>query len=147
MFDEGPGSGRWLVSNVRRNLHSQISEVTLARRRPTLPEPAPQTRQETIHVAGSPNRPVAPASSTRTRPTVTIGEKVFQAAREASALRWRYSQPRRNSNGQNQYADCSSGVTWVLRKAGVPTPPSSYGNAPVSGHYTSWGSPGRQSTK
>ena len=147
LVGEGPGSGTWLVSSARRNLSSRQTEVSLIRRRATLPEPAPNTRTETITVktptGSSPQQTSGTGVVNQNAAAPTIGGKVFQAAQAASALRWRYDQGRRNSNGPGGYADCSSGVTWVLRKAGVPTPPSYAGNAPVSGTYMSWGSPGR----
>ncbi len=51
LTDEGPANGKWLVTGVRRNLHSPISEVTLQRPQPKLPEPAPQV--ETVNVGSS----------------------------------------------------------------------------------------------
>lgn len=145
VYDEGPGSGRWLVTSVRRNLHSQLSEISLARRRPLLPEPAPNTRTETITVAGTP-QPTSSAGVVNQQgqgAAITIGQKVYAAAQEASAMRWRYSQPQRNSQRSGGYADCSSGVSWVLTRAGVPIPGAMRPNAPVSGAYMGWGTPGR----
>lgn len=43
----GAGSGPWLVETTRRSLWSPHVEVGLTRRRPRLPEPAPETEQAT----------------------------------------------------------------------------------------------------
>jgi hypothetical protein len=139
---EGPGSGKWLVKEVRRSLYSRFADVALTRKRPKLPEPAaPKSGAMGANVGGGVNLGGVGAMGSAVGGS-DLPSKVYQAAVEATNLRWSYSQPRRNSNGQNQYADCSSGVTWVLRRAGVSTPPSYSGNAPVSGSYVGWGQSG-----
>lgn len=141
---EGPGSGKWLVKEVRRSLYSRFADVALTRKRPKLPEPAAPTSgagAAGVNVGGVNLGNVGAMGGAVGGSDV--GSRVYNAAQQATALRWSYSQPRRNSNHQNGYADCSSGVTWVLRKAGVSTPPSYAGNAPVSGSYVRWGQAGR----
>lgn len=134
---EGPGSGKWLVKEVRRSLYSQVADVALTRKRPKLPEPAATSNVGTQD-AGS----ISLGSSGEL--TGDTASKIYQAAQQATSKAWIYSQPRRNQF--DRYADCSSGVSWVLNAAGVPVPggwrPGS-GNAPVSGNFTSWGQGGR----
>jgi hypothetical protein len=134
---EGPGSGKWLVKEVRRSLYSQVADVALTRKRPKLPEPAPAAAVGTQD-AGA----ISLGSSGEL--TGDTASKIYQAAQQATSKNWAYSQPRRNQF--DRYADCSSGVSWVLTSAGVPVPsgwrPGS-GNAPVSGNYTGWGQAGR----
>lgn len=134
---EGPGSGKWLVKEVRRSLYSQIADVALTRKRPKLPEPAPP------QAAGG-GETGAISLGTSGELVGDTAAKIYQAAQQATAKNWIYSQGQRNNF--SRYADCSSGVSWVLNAAGVPVPggwrPGS-GNAPVSGNYTSWGQAGR----
>ena len=138
LYSEGPASGLWLVSNVHRRLASSVAEVTLKRAGAKLPEPAPQTETKSVSVAGSEQTVESGGGGSVSGSDPAA--RVYQAAVQATALNWLYSQPRRNHN--DRYADCSSGVTWVLRKAGISTPPSYSGNAPVSGSYIGWGQPG-----
>ena len=135
LTDEGTGSGLWLVSSIRRNLFSQVSDISLTRKRPKLPEPAPTTT--TVSVGGS------------SQPTTAQGvvgpeqaQKAYQAGEAATAMNWVYSQPQRNDQRPGGHADCSSGVSWVLTQAGIPIPGSMKPNAPVSGSYESWGEAG-----
>lgn len=143
VIDEGPADGKWLVSSFRRSLFSKIAEVTLTRKQAKLPEPAPE--KETITTVGS---EAGVGGINLGDATVSSGvgngkaDAVYAAAVAATNLRWSYSQPRRNQNGQNQYADCSSGVTWVLKRAGVGVPAHTT-NAPVSGSYLGWGKAGQ----
>lgn len=127
--EQGPADGDWIVKTVRRSWQEPTAEIQLARKQPKLPEPAPETENIAVGDSGQ-------AGSTGGR-----SGSVYEASEKASAKNWSYSQPRRNQQEQG-YADCSSGVTWVLREAGIETPPSSGGNAPVSGMYLNWGQPG-----
>jgi hypothetical protein len=141
VVDEGPADGNWLVANVRRSLFSKIAEVTLTRKQAKLPEPAPQ--RETVNVGTQAGVGGISLGDATTASGVGNGQAaaVYAAAQEATNRRWSYSQPRRNSNGPGEYADCSSGVTWVLKRAGVSVPAHTT-NAPVSGSYVGWGRPG-----
>jgi hypothetical protein len=49
---QGPADGKWLVSDTRRTIANPTTEITLTRPAPPLPEPAPQTSQQTITVGG-----------------------------------------------------------------------------------------------
>jgi hypothetical protein len=49
--DEGPANGRWILASTRQFLTSPVTELTLRRPQPKLPEPAAET--ETIQVAGT----------------------------------------------------------------------------------------------
>ena len=136
LYASGPADGNWLVSDVHRPLASAVAELTLKRAGATLPEPAPQT--QTI-VAGSPQT----GSSTSFGPgTPAMAARAYQAAEIASSQNWKYSQPMRNHQCPNGYADCSSGVSWVLSQAGIHIPGAMSPNAPVSGAYESWGAAG-----
>ena len=55
---EGAGSGAWLVSTVNRVFGTQQATVTLIRKRPSLPEPAPPTKTQTVTV-GSTSQPTS----------------------------------------------------------------------------------------
>ena len=150
ILDEGPGSGKWLISSTRRNLSSRQTEVTLTRQRAALPEPAPTTRTETVTVktpTGSSRQETSGMGALNGAAVANSGapllaQRAYAAGEEASAMRWRYSQPRRNDQRSGGYADCSSGVSWVLTRAGIPIPGAMRPNAPVSGAYTGWGEPG-----
>jgi len=146
---EGPGSGQWLVSAVRRILSTQRAEITLIRKRARLPEPAPQTRTETITVGGR-EQQTSGAGAFNSTPTagpavaasVSVAERIYAAAQEATNMRWTYSQGNRNAQRAGGQADCSSGVSWVLARAGVALPGPLRPNAPVSGAFMGWGNPG-----
>jgi hypothetical protein len=134
LTNEGVGSGRWIVKEIRRSLYSQFADVALTRKRPALPEPV-GTQSAGMASGG------AVSLGDVGELTGDTASRIYQAAQRATSMNLRYSQGQRNQIPP--YADCSSGVTWVLRQAGVPTPGSIGGNAPVSGNYTSWGQPGR----
>jgi hypothetical protein len=134
LVEEGPGDGKWLVKEIRRNLNSQISDIALVRSQPKLPEPAAASAGPQSGVGGGPGGTL----------TGDLGDRVYAAAEEATRKGWSYSQPRRNQQ-ESGYADCSSGVWWVLNRAGAGPPGPSGGNAPVSGMFTGWGQPGNGS--
>lgn len=56
--NEGAGSGAWLVSAVNRVFGTQQATVTLIRKRPSLPEPAPSTKTQTVTV-GTTSQPTS----------------------------------------------------------------------------------------
>ena len=140
LVDEGPANGKWLVATTRRELTSAVLEVGLKRSTPRLPEPAPEreTRTTTVTVAGND----VPRANPDLGSTNSQAQRAYNAAAQATSWNWRYSQPNRNRQGPGGYADCSSGVSWVLDQAGIPIPGAMRPNAPVSGSYLSWGQPG-----
>jgi hypothetical protein len=128
--------GRWLVTSVRRNWFEPTAEVTLKQPGKALMEPANEKAQRTVVVPGGQSGVgvTDPNASDK-------GKAAYSAAQEATNRHWRYSQPLRNQQ-DGGYADCSSGVSWVLQRAGIPLPGPFRPNAPVSGAFTSWGAPG-----
>jgi hypothetical protein len=141
LFDEGPADGKWLVASTRRDLFSVTQDVQLKRVGVKLREPAPERETRTITVAGN---DVEMAGSGAASGDGSLASRVYAAAQQATAKNWIYSQGQRNNF--SRYADCSSGVSWVLTAAGIAVPngwrPGS-GNAPVSGNFLGWGQAGR----
>lgn len=138
LTDEGPGSGQWLVREVRRNLHSQISDVSLIRKRPKLPEPAPAVMAAAVGGANASQGDFVSAGGG------SPAEKAYQAAELATSFNWPYRLTQRTIVDRPPSADCSSGVSWVLWKAGIPLPGGANKGswAPVSGAFTGWGQSG-----
>lgn len=138
LIDEGPGSGKWLVREVRRNLFSQISDVSLVRKRPKLPEPAPAVMAAAVGGANASQGDFVSAGGG------SPAEKAYQAAELATSFNWPYRLTQRTIVDRPPSADCSSGVSWVLWKAGIPLPGgASKGSwAPVSGAFIGWGQSG-----
>ena len=139
--NQGPADGHWIVQGTRRTLTDESTEITLARAAPKLPEPAPEQTQKTINVGG---KSAGPAMS-----DINVGNAPEKAARvyyfATIMTRWNlpYSKLHRTLVDHPHDADCSSGVSWVLWKAGLL--PASYAGkwAPIyiPGSYT-WGVPG-----
>lgn len=125
--------GRWLITSVRRDWFKPIAEVTLKQPGKAALEPAEQKQTKTV--GGTQSGGITDPNA---------GDKVhaaYAAAEEATRRNWNYSQPLRNRQDSG-YADCSSGVSWVLNRAGIPIPGPMTPNAPVSGAYTNWGAAG-----
>ena len=136
IVNEGPGDGNWLVSQVRRNLYSQITEVTLIKPRPVLPEPAPQAATATT-VGGMPQ-----LTGSQQVTGSDAATKAYNAGQIVSGWNTTYSQPQRNDQRPGGHMDCSSGVSKVLEMAGIPLPGPMRPNAPTSGMFEGWGEPG-----
>jgi hypothetical protein len=137
---QGPGDGLWICSGSRRDMGSPITEISL--RRPVAPtdEPANDTTTTTTVVGGIPSMSLNPSAiGGAATGGSSMAQRIYNAAAEATAMNWRYSQGMRNSQRPNGYADCSSGVSWVLNRAGVHIPGSMSPNAPTSGMYETWG--------
>ena len=102
-------------------------------------EPAPERTQRTVSAAAA----GGVAGGSFAPGTPDLAQKVYQAAVEATAMNWAYSAtPLRNDQRPGGHADCSSGVSWVLDRAGIHIPQPMKPNAPVSGQYLSWGDSG-----
>lgn len=137
LVNEGPGDGNWLVSTILRDLFTQITEVTLIKPRPILPEPAPQAA--TASVGG--NLQLTTVQGV-TGPDQAV--QAYSAAETLSKMNLPYSQAQRNLTERMPSSDCSSGVSWVLLHAGIPLP-GGVGKgqwAPVSGAFEGWGEAG-----
>ena len=127
---EGPGSGKWLVKEVRRSLYSQVADVALTRKRPKLPEPAPPQ-------AAAANE--AGAISLGTSGELAATRRQGLPSRAASDV-VRVAVPAHATHARRAPAErrLLAGVSWCLLKAGVPLPGGvSWGKwAPVSGNFT-----------
>lgn len=140
LVNEGPASGKWLVANTRQSLDSRIVEVQLRRPNPKLKEPAAET--ETVTVSGN---AVPVGMQSDGAGGGTLADRVYQAAQQATSFGWPYRLTQRTLVQRPPSADCSSGVSWCLLKAGIPLPGGvGWGKwAPVSGNFLGWGQPGR----
>jgi hypothetical protein len=141
LYDEGPADGKWIVATTRRDLTSSVLELTLKRAGVSLPEPAPQT--QTVNVGGDASN-IANTSSDAASAGGSIPARAYAAASEISSWNLPYRLTQRTLVPRPPSSDCSSGVSWVLLKAGCALPGGvSWGKwAPVSGNFTSWGQPG-----
>jgi hypothetical protein len=127
--------GRWLITGVRRDWFQPTAEVTLSQPGKAALEPAEEQKSRTVTTPGGTQSDVTDPNA---------GDKVnaaYAAAQEATRRNWTYSQPLRNRQDSG-YADCSSGVSWVLNRAGIQLPGPMTPNAPVSGAYETWGAAG-----
>jgi hypothetical protein len=129
--------GRWLVKSIRRDWFKPIAEVTLTQPGKALLEPAEEKQSKTITTPGG----TQSAGSFTAADAGSAVQKIWAAAVEATRRNWKYSQPLRNRQDSG-YADCSSGVSWVLQAAGIPLPGPFRPNAPVSGSFVNWGQAG-----
>lgn len=124
--------GRWLITSVRRDWFKPVAEVTLSQPGKAALEPAEEKKTKTVTTGTQ-------SGATITDPNASDkAHAAYAAAQEASAKNWIYSQGLRNQQ-DGRYADCSSGVSWVLQKAGIPLPGPMKPNAPVSGMFENWG--------
>lgn len=146
---EGAGSGAWLVSAVNRVFGTQQAQITLTRKRPSLPEPAPPTQTQTITVAGTSQ----PTSSSGLGQTGGItgasdapeaAQRCYVAAQQISDKNYPYvwggGHSRAGQPSGGGY-DCSGSVSAAIAQAGGMG--LTYGGAPmVSGAFESWGAAG-----
>jgi hypothetical protein len=141
LYDEGPADGKWIVATTRRDLTSSVLEVTLKRAGVSLPEPAPQTQQVTV---GGDSQQVGNTSADSAAVGNSIPARAYAAAGLISSWNLPYRLTQRTLVDRPPSSDCSSGVSWVLLKAGCTLPGGvNWGKwAPVSGNFTSWGQPG-----
>lgn len=141
IVDEGPADGKWIVATTRRDLTSNVLELTLTRPVAKLPEPAPQTESVTV---GGMEQSVG-GGGADLGGDGSLASKVYAAAQRATSFGWVYRLTQRTLVQRPPSADCSSGVSWVLLSAGVPLPGgASWGKwAPVSGNFLGWGQSGR----
>jgi hypothetical protein len=123
--------GRWLVLSIRRDWFKPIAEVTLIQPGKAALEPASEKQTKTISTGTQSGGVIDPNASDKVH-------AAYAAAEEATRKAWIYSQPLRNQQ-DGKYADCSSGVSWVLNRAGIPLPGPMKPNAPVSGMFENWG--------
>ena len=116
---EGPGDGLWLVSDTRRTIWDNTTEITL--KRPVAPKLEPANTTTTTTVAGVPGLGGGPQD--------VVGPesrgKAYQAAEEATARNCRTSMTaaRRNDVPNGGGYDCSgSRVVGSRRARGYPSP-------------------------
>jgi hypothetical protein len=136
LTNEGQGSGKWLVKENRRSLFSQVADIALTRKRPKLPEPAPQTTS--VSVGGSTQSISGGTAVDGPQQAVAA----YHAAEQISGWNTTYSQPQRNDQRPGGHMDCSSGVSKVLEMAGIPLPSPMKPNAPTTFNFPNWGEPG-----
>jgi hypothetical protein len=137
--NEGPGDGAWLVKEVGRDVYAATTEITLKRPTPKKKEPANETTTKTTSM-GDLSNPNGVGGGPQGGPDLV--QAIYRAAEQITSWNCSYSQPMRNDQKPGGHSDCSSGVSWVLDKAGVPIPQPMRPNAPVSGQFLSWGESG-----
>ena len=133
---QGPGDGVWLVSDTRRSLWDDTTEIQLKRAAAPKKEPA-QEQNTTTKVSGIAANGLAGYSGS----APAKAQAVYAAAQTMSAMHIPYSISARTLVASPPSADCSSSCSWALLKAGFPLPGGiSWGGwAPVSGQFESWG--------
>lgn len=130
----GPANGRWLVSEIRRSLSSVQADVTLTRRRPTLPEPA-----------GDAVSAGADGGSVLVSADVPAGvQQAYAKAGAINDLRQGYLWGGGHGDGGVNGYDCSGGASACLIAAGYLSSPQttvglkSWGEAGEGRYMTVW---------
>ena len=136
---EGPGDGLWLVTDTRRTIWDDTTEITL--KRPVAPKPEPANTTTTVTVGGSTAGHRTTSVSGGSTRTV---DALYIACKQMSDRNIPYSTAQRTLVQAPPSADCSSSVCWALLKAGFPLPGgASWGAwAPCSWNFAGWGAPG-----
>lgn len=126
--DEGPASGRYIVSNIRTILGRSAAEITLKRPTQALPEPAAETKTTTIDFG----------SAGDTGGGTTLEKMIAEADRIDSLHKtYVYGGGHVTPAPANGPWDCSSAVSRVLQVGGYDIPTM------VSGDLAAWGEPGK----
>jgi hypothetical protein len=150
--NEGPADGLWLVKSTRRSIDDNTTEIVLMRSTRRAVEPAPEVKTSTVHVASATNRPKSSGfavpkvlvSGYNKSNATTVVAKAYNAAQYLTKLNIPYVYGSGHSMATMQSShpstlDCSSGVCWILYRAGIHVPG---GGVPASGSFESWGLPG-----
>lgn len=121
----GPASGRWIVSDIGRYLSSVMTDITLTRRRPTLPEPAASSASSSSGEQGLSGG--VPASVAR----------AYARAETIHGFRDGYVRGGGHGGFGNGPYDCSGGVSDVLHAGGMLSAPL------ATGGLLGWGEAGQ----
>jgi hypothetical protein len=115
--DHGPIDGRWLVSDINRDLFDTKAEIQLIKPLPKLPEPpAPQGQ------TGTPDALLTgPTSSTR-QAIVQTAQRVLAKADEYFYRQYRPMAQSIFDQFAKTHTDCSAFVTLCYKAAGAPDP-------------------------
>jgi hypothetical protein len=129
--DAGPASTRWLIFNVRRSRSSGFSEVTLRSPQTSKAEPAPE--RETVTISGNTSEYREDVYGKLTSAMQSVSSKT-----PGYTLGGGHGQDL-DDLGPGTRFDCSSSVSWVLKKAGLFDPDKAW----VSGDFAKrYGRPG-----
>ena len=141
--------GRWLVSNIARDMSALSSQFTLVQPVAPTKEPAPEVKSvdttsgnptmADIQALKNQNPATAPAAVAAAKYLSNL--KVPYAKYDRDVTRNLAPEAGKPYDGQHGL-DCSASVSWVLNAAGFPLPGSAK-SAPASGAYESWGLPGK----
>jgi hypothetical protein len=153
VVNEGPADGLWLVKSTRRSIDDNTTEIALMRTTRKMIEPAPEVKTDTVHVAGARSSkghsgfavPKVLVSGYNKSNATSVVAKAYNAAQHLTSLNIPYVYGSGHSMATMQSdhphtLDCSSGVCWILYRAGIHVPG---GGVPASGSFEAWGSPGR----
>lgn len=131
----GPGDGKWITTDIQRDLLDAEGTIQLKAPQKPFAEPADtkvSNSPGSVFLTGAPGGAV---------------DKVYAAATAMDRMNLPYSTAFRTLSQQPPRGgyDCSAAVSWALLAGGIPLPGNaSWGAwAPVSGAFESWGQPGR----
>lgn len=121
----GPANGRWLVSDIGRYLSSVMTDITLTRRQPTLPEPASSSASSASGEQGLVDGvPVSIAQA-------------YARAETINGFHGGYVRGGGHGGFGNGPYDCSGGVSDVLHAGGMLSTPM------ATGALMGWGQAGQ----
>ena len=109
----GAATGRWLIESTRRSVWQPSVEVTLTRRRPRLPEPAPETKEVTPDAVGA-SPLVGGGSSTGDAPP-QVAPLILRAAQAAGVDPALVSAICKQESGYNQSARSPVGAIGFMQ--------------------------------
>lgn len=145
LFNMGPVNGRWLVTAVERSLYSGEGEITLAKPRPKLPEPAASNTGLQDYVPQEGNVPIGTQAGRSLRDKIV--KVAIRAYNEREHYVYRQYRPMaKDLFSEEAYTktDCSSFTTLVFKAAGAGDPNGSaynyngYGYTGTLVHIGEW---------
>jgi hypothetical protein len=133
--DQGPADGRWIVHSCERALHDDLVTVTLNKKLPAKPEPAPETETLSVDVPGVGG---LSALSSKASPVAKLLAKAVEISKRNLPYTWGGGHvPSFQPSGSPPGYDCSGYVSACLHAGGL------LGSPLDSTGLMSWGQPGK----